>query len=170
MSSKLKFKDKIKLVISDFDGIFTDGSIYINDDEKFSSYKKINFSDVMGASILLKNEINLVIISGEKSGAISYLKKKFPKILVYEGIRDKLTVLKNIINDFDINLDNAVYIGDDINDIECLNYVSNKITVDTANYKVKDVQDIQIVEKDKNGFGAFRKVVDEVILHNEKFC
>ena len=30
MSSKLKFKDKIKLVISDFDGIFTDGSIYIN--------------------------------------------------------------------------------------------------------------------------------------------
>ena len=164
MSSKLKFKDKIKLVISDFDGIFTDGSIYINDDEKFSSYKKINFSDVMGASILLKNEINLVIISGEKSGAISYLKNKFPKILVYEGIRDKLTVLKNII------LDNAVYIGDDINDIECLNYVSNKITVDTANYKVKDVQDIQIVEKDKNGFGAFRKVVDEVMLHNEKFC
>ena len=40
MSNKLNFKGKINFVISDFDGIFTDGSIYINDDEKFSSYKK----------------------------------------------------------------------------------------------------------------------------------
>ena len=169
MSNDLKFKDKIKLVITDFDGIFTDGSIYISDNGQ-NSYKKISYQDIMGVSILIKNNIDFAIISGEKSGAISYLKNKFPKIVVHEGIRDKLTVLKSIINQYNINLDNVVYIGDDINDIECLKFVNNKFTVKNANFKVKKVDNIQIIEKNENGVGAFRQVVDEVIINNEKFC
>lgn len=168
MSNNLKFKDKIKLVISDFDGIFTDGSISISDDGQ-NSYKKISYQDIMGVSILLKNNIDFAIISGEKSGAISYLKNKFHKIIVYEGIRDKLKVLKNIINEYNMNLDNIVYIGDDINDIECLKFVNNKFTVKNANYKVKKIDNIQIVEQNENGVGVFRHIVDEVIINNEKF-
>ncbi len=168
MSSNLKFKDKIKLIISDFDGIFTDGSIFISDDGQ-TSYKKLSYQDIMGVSILIKNNIEFAIISGEKSGAISYLKNKFPKIIVYEGIRDKLNILKNIINEYNINIDNIAYIGDDINDIECLKFVNNKFTVKNANYKVKKVDNIQIIEKNENGTGAFRHLVDEVIINNEKF-
>ena len=168
MSSNLKFKDKIKLIISDFDGIFTDGSIFISDDGQ-TSYKKLSYQDIMGVSILIKNNIEFAIISGEKSGAISYLKNKFPKIIVYEGIRDKLNILKNIINEYNINIDNIAYIGDDINDIECLKFVNNKFTVKNANYKVKKVDNIQIIEKNENGTGAFRYLVDEVIINNEKF-
>ena len=169
MSKNFKFNDKIKLVISDFDGIFTDGSIFISDDGQ-TSCKKISYKDIMGISLLIKNNIDFAIISGEKSGAISYLKNKFPKIIVFEGIRNKLNILKNIINEYSMNLDNIVYIGDDVNDIECLEFVKNKFTVKNANYKVKQVEHIQIIEKSENGNGAFRELVDEVILNNEKFC
>lgn len=168
MSNNLKFKDKIKLIISDFDGVFTDGSVYICDDGK-NTYKKISYQDIMGVSILIKNNIDFVIISGEKSGAISYLKNKFPKIITHEGIRDKLKVLKDIINEYKFDINNVIYIGDDVNDIECLKLVGNKFTVENANYKVKKLDNIQVIKKNENEICTFRKLVDEVIINNEKF-
>ena len=56
------------MVISDFDGIFTDNTIYIDEDGKIS--RKINFRDVMGISLLIKNGFEFGIISGEKNSAI----------------------------------------------------------------------------------------------------
>ena len=57
----LKLSKDIKLVASDFDGVFTDGSVYIDEDLK--QVKKINFSDIMAVSLLLKAGYKFAIIS-----------------------------------------------------------------------------------------------------------
>ena len=75
----------IKLVVSDFDGIFTDGKLEIFSDGKTS--KKIDYKDIMGIAIILKKGINFAIISGEKSFAIDILKEKFPNIDVFQNER-----------------------------------------------------------------------------------
>lgn len=156
----LKLSDKIKMVITDFDGVVTDNCAYISDDFKIS--RKINFKDVMAFSLLKKNNYMIGIISGEKNAAIEILAKKFNIEEVHQNIRIKIDVLKSIIEKYGLSKDEFLYIGDDINDIECLEYAKYKITVPHAVEKVKNIQDIQITQS-VAGDGAFREVADCLI-------
>ena len=116
----LKLPETIKMVITDFDGVVTDNCVYINDD--FSMSRKLNFKDVMAFSILKKNGYKIGIISGEKNSAIEILAKKFEVEEVHQNIRVKIDVLKDIIEKYNLDENEFVYIGDDVNDIECLNF------------------------------------------------
>lgn len=160
MAIKIKLDKNIKLIVSDFDGVFTDGGIYIFDD--FQTAKKLNFKDIMGISQALKNDFKLALISGEKSKAVDYLVNKFPAIDAHQGIRDKLSELKIIIEQYAVKREEVIYIGDDVNDIECLNYVDHPITVPNSNSKVKEVKNVQITDSN-GGDGAFREVIDSLL-------
>lgn len=153
----LKLPDTIKMIITDFDGIVTDNCVYITDD--FSMSRRLNFKDIMAFSILRKNNYEIAIISGEKNAAMEILAKKFQIAEVHGNIRIKIDVLKNIVEKYNLSKDEFVYIGDDINDIECLEYAKYKITVPHATQKVKNIKGIQITEN-LAGSGAFREVAD----------
>ncbi len=156
----LKLPKTIKMIITDFDGIVTDNCVYISGDGNFS--RRLNFKDVMAFSILRKNDYKMGIISGEKNKAIEILAKKFQVEEVHQNIRIKIEVLKNIVEKYNLSKEEFVYIGDDINDLECLNFAKYKITVPHAVEKVKAVENIQITENSA-GNGAFREVADCLI-------
>lgn len=155
--SNIKLPNSIKMVITDFDGIVTDNCVYINDD--FSMSRKLNFKDVMAFSILKKKGFDIAIISGEGNAAIEILAKKFGIKEIHQNIRVKINVLKDIIELYGLSNEEFVYIGDDINDIECLEFAKYKVTVPHSVEKVKSVAGIQITEAEA-GNGAFREVVD----------
>lgn len=157
MMSELKIQKTIKMVITDFDGVLTDGGIYINEDMSVS--RKINFKDIMGISLLVKAGIKVGIISGEKNPIINFLAERFGLKETHQDIRLKIDVLKSIVERNNLSPDEIIYIGDDINDIECLNFASTKITVPGSTDKVKKVEGIQVTTK-TGGDGAFREVVD----------
>ncbi len=157
---KLKLPQTIKMVITDFDGVVTDNCVYINDD--FSMSRKLNFKDVMAFSILKKNDYMIGIISGEKNAAIEILAKKFQIEEIHQNIRIKIDVLTDIVKKYNLSKEEFLYIGDDINDIECLNFAKYKITVPHSVQKVKDVEGIQVTENEA-GNGAFREVADCLI-------
>lgn len=156
----LRLPDTIKMLITDFDGIVTDNCVYINDD--FSMLRKLNFKDIMAFSLLRKNNYEVAIISGEKNAAMEILARKFGIKEMHGNIRIKIDVLKSIVEKYNLTKDEFVYIGDDINDIECLEYAKYKITVPHAVKRVKDIKDIQITEN-AAGNGAFREVADCLI-------
>ncbi len=160
MFNKLRLPKNIKLIVSDFDGVFTDGSIYI--DEDFKTTKKINFKDIMGVSQAVKNNLQIVLISGERSKAVDFLTNKFSKLEAHQGIREKFILLKEIIEQKGLTPEEVIYIGDDVNDIDCLKYVKTRITVPNANPKVKKLKGIYIT-KNPGGDGAFREVVDTLL-------
>ena len=153
----LKLPKTIKMVITDFDGIVTDNCVYISDEGKIS--RRLNFKDVMAFSILRKNNYMMGIISGEGNAAIEILAKKFQIEEIHQNIRIKIDVLKHIIEKYNLSKEEFVYIGDDINDLECLNFAKYKITVPHAVDKIKAVENIQITEN-LAGNGAFREVAD----------
>lgn len=157
---KLNLPKTIKMVVTDFDGVVTDNCVYIGDD--FSMTRRLNFKDVMAFSLLKKNDYKIGIISGEKNAAIEILAKKFQIEEVHQNIRIKIDVLKNIIEKYGLSKDEFLYIGDDVNDIECLEFAKYKITVPHAAEKVKAVKDIQVTENIA-GNGAFREVADCLI-------
>lgn len=153
----LELPKSIKMVITDFDGVVTDNCVYI--DNNFNMTRKLNFKDIMAFAILKRNNIKIGIISGEENSAIKTLSEKFQIDEVHQKIRIKIDILKKIISKYNLSQDEYVYIGDDINDIECLNYAKYKITVPHAIQKVKKIKNIQIT-KNNAGEGAFREVAD----------
>ena len=155
--SGIKLPKTVKMVITDFDGIVTDNCVYINED--FSMSRKLNFKDVMGFSILRKNGYEIAIISGEKNSAIETMAKKFKIDEIHQNIRNKIEVLKMIIEKYNLSQEEYVYLGDDINDLECLKFAKYKISVPHAVDKVKKVDNIQITQS-QAGDGAFREVAD----------
>ncbi len=156
----IKLPETIKMVITDFDGIITDNCVYI--DSKGDMTRKLNFKDVMAFSLLRKNGFMMGIISGETNSAIELIANKFQLEEVHQGIRNKLAVIKSIIEKYGLKEDEYVYIGDDVNDYESLCYSKYAVTVPDAVDKIKLIEGIQITQR-HGGAGAFREVADALI-------
>ena len=157
----LQLSKKIKMVVSDFDGVFTDGSIYIS--EKNEVQKKLNFKDIMGVSILVKAGIDFAIISGEKSNILDYFKEKFNLKEIHGGIRQKGFVLSDIMERYGLKSDEVLYIGDDINDISAMELVDYRIAPKNVNPIVTvKVLNLQITES-YGGNGAIREIADTLV-------
>lgn len=153
----LNIPKTIKMIISDFDGIMTDNCIYVDEELKVS--RKINFKDIMAVSLLRKAGIELAFISGENNPLIDLLSQRFGLNECHQNIRIKVDVIKQIVEKHKLGHDEFLYIGDDINDIDCLKFSSIRITVPNSTSKVKEVDGIQITTE-VGGNGAFREVVD----------
>lgn len=155
--SELKIPKTVKMIISDFDGIMTDGGVYIDEDLRMS--RKLHYKDLMALAVLRRNNIDLVYISGEKNPIMDLLQQRFSLKEVHHDIRIKIDVLKNVVEKYGLKQGEFLYIGDDINDVDCLNFSDVKITVPNAAKAVKQVEGIQITGE-SGGSGALREVVD----------
>ncbi|MBQ8847996.1 MAG: HAD hydrolase family protein [Candidatus Gastranaerophilales bacterium] len=157
----LQLSKDIKFVVSDFDGVFTDGSIYIS--EKNEVQKRMNFKDIMGVSMLLKKGINFGIISGEKSNILDYFKDKFNLVEIHGGIRQKGIVLDEIMKKYNLKSNEVLYIGDDINDIAAMELVDYRIAPKNLNpilpFKVNNLQ----ITDNYGGNGAIREIADILV-------
>ncbi|OGI02157.1 MAG: hypothetical protein A2104_03850, partial [Candidatus Melainabacteria bacterium GWF2_32_7] len=117
----LRLNKNIKLIVTDFDGVLTDGYVFyssVSDEE----IKRISFKDIMGISLAVKNGYKVAIISGEKNKIIDKLANKFLLQDVHQGIKDKLTSLQSIAEKYKLSCEEICFIGDDINDISALEW------------------------------------------------
>lgn len=160
MYKALKFENKIKLIISDFDGVFTDGTVFVGKDGQM--FKQISYKDIMGVSIAVKNGLIVAFLSGEISPAIDFMANKFDLKDVFQGIRDKTKIVVELMNKYSLQPENVLYVGDDINDIESMLLVANRVAPSNACEKVKQVEKIQITQN-SGGQGVFREIVDNLV-------
>ena len=157
----LNLSNEIKLIVSDFDGVFTDGSVYISESGEVE--KKLNFKDIMGVSLLIKNGFQFAIISGERSNILNYFKDKFGIAEIHGGIRQKGIVLNEIMEKYSLKSNEILYIGDDINDISAMELVKYRIAPKNLNpvmqFKVENLQ----ITQNCGGNGAIREIADELV-------
>jgi len=151
--------NKIKMVVSDIDGVWTDGTMYYSDEgdamRGFSTY------DGMAVSLLKQKEIIIAIISGEDSAIVDSRTKKLGIKEVYLGEKEKIKRLRYLIKKYNLSLENVAYIGDDILDIECLESVG--LSALSANSPIIDQCEVDLVTKRRGGDGAFREFVDIIL-------
>ena len=157
----LKLSKDIKMFISDFDGVFTDGSIYIS--EKNEVQKKLNFKDIMGVWLLLNHGINFAIISGEASNILNYFRDTLGVKELHGGIRDKGYVLRDIMQRYNLKSEEILYIGDDVNDIPAMKLVKYRIAPKNYNKILNTSVDNLQITHNFGGSGAIREVIDELI-------
>ena len=154
-----KTKQKIRMFITDVDGVLTDGGMYYS--EKGEILKKFNTRDGMGIEILVKNGIIPVILTKENSSIVLKRAEKLKIKEVYIGVEDKLKKAETLIKKYDFGFDEVVYIGDDINDIPLLKKVGFSCCPFDAIEEVKKV--VNHVCKAKGGEGVVREVVDIIV-------
>ncbi len=149
----------IKLVITDIDGVWTDGGMYI--DNNGNEFKKFNTSDSAGVLMLRGLEIPLVIITGEDTEIVQRRSEKLKVNYLFMGVRNKLLVATTLCKDLGISLKETAFIGDDINDIQLLRAVGLSATPsNSVEYVRKEA--MWRLEK-KGGEGVFREFVEKIM-------
>ena len=155
---------KIKLVLTDIDGVWTDGGMYYYNTG--NELKKFNTSDSAGIIFLKKLNIPTGIITGENSEIVKRRSEKLKVEYLFLGVKNKLKVASDLCVKLGINLsENVAYIGDDINDIPLLQRVSISATPSNAPDYVKRISDWTM--KRKGGEGVFREFVEKILMENE---
>jgi YrbI family 3-deoxy-D-manno-octulosonate 8-phosphate phosphatase len=115
-----KFK-KIKLVLTDVDGVLTDGGMYYT--TQGDIMKKFHTRDGMGVTLLRKYNIPTILITKEKTKMVKQWAAKMKVEKLYDGIIKKNMILDKVCNAFNLKSDEIAYIGDDVNDVPLLKAV-----------------------------------------------
>lgn len=154
----------IKILVMDVDGTLTDGKINIS--EKGELFKSFNVKDGYGiANLLPKMNILPVIITGRNSEIVKERCKDLNIELLYQGINDKIFQLKEVLYKLNLTADQVAYIGDDLNDLDCLEYVGISACPSDAVSLVKER--VNYICKNKGGNGAVREFIDWLAMENK---
>lgn len=149
----------IKLRIIDVDGTLTDGKIYMGENDEIM--KAFDVKDGYGiAHILPKLDIVPVIITGRESIIVTNRAAEIGVSEIYQGVIGKLNTLKIVVEKYRCNPENLAYIGDDINDMPCMEYCGLTACPADGHKVIKQYVDY-ICEKN-GGNGAVREFIDYI--------
>ena len=150
---------KPKLILTDIDGVWTDGGMYY--DQTGNEWKKFHTYDSAGVLFAHQNEIPVGIITGEDTEIVARRAAKLKIDYLFQGVKNKLEVAENLCKELNISLDEVAYIGDDLGDIELLKNVGISATPNSAPEYVKKYS--QMVMTKNGGDGVFREFVEKIL-------
>ena len=154
---------EVKLFLTDCDGCLTDGGMYYS--ENGDELKKFNTRDGMGFALLRERGILTGIITSESVDLNRRRAEKLKLDILEAGCEDKASAVKRICQEYEIRLENVVYIGDDINDLEAIRLAGFGCCPADALPLVKEAADYITVAK--GGEGVIREVA-ELVLKAER--
>lgn len=152
--------DELKVFLSDIDGVLTDGGMYYT--EEGDEMKKFHTYDGMGFGLLKEKGIKTGLITGEMRVLNRKRYEKLQLDYFFPGARDKLSIVRELCKELDIDLKNVAYIGDDINDAELLSNVGFPACPSSAQDMIKSIPGIRIMSKE-GGNGAVREFINQVL-------
>lgn len=153
----LRMKSIIKLFVMDVDGTLTDGKIYMGNNGELM--KAFNVKDGYAISQLItKQRIIPIIITGRESRIIEQRAAELGIVELYQGVEDKISLLKMLAKKYNTNSDEIAYIGDDVNDLECINFCKFTACPADAHDIVKP--EVSYICSKTGGNGAVREFID----------
>jgi YrbI family 3-deoxy-D-manno-octulosonate 8-phosphate phosphatase len=155
----MNFKE-IKSVVFDFDGVFTDNTVIV--DQNGVESVKCWRSDGLGLDRLRSLGITLLVISTEINPVVSTRAKKL-KMECIQGVDDKSTTILQWASDKNIQLLNTAFIGNDINDIPAFKKVGFPIAVADSYEEIKPY--VKFITSKNGGYGAVREICD--LIYND---
>lgn len=157
--------EKIKLVLTDNDGVLTDTGVYYSANGE--ELKRFSIRDGMGIERLRKYaNVETIIITGEESGSVRARAEKLKMKEYYLGVKKKEEVLLEILKKHNLTVDEIAFVGDDSNDVEIMKLVGFKATPSDGMNFIKEIADY--ICENKGGNGAFREVAELIISFKSK--
>ncbi len=149
---------EIRLMVFDFDGVFTDNRVLVGEDG--SEYVFCNRADGLGLANLRQNGIDCIVLSTETNPVVARRCEKL-KLECFQGCADKGKVLEGILRRKKIDSARVGYVGNDINDLDCMKNVGVAICVADAAPEIRALA--HWITSRRGGEGAVREICDLVI-------
>jgi 3-deoxy-D-manno-octulosonate 8-phosphate phosphatase (KDO 8-P phosphatase) len=148
----------VRLVVFDFDGVFTDNTVYVSQDgtESVRCWR----GDGLGLSALKRLGIDTIIVSTETNPVVGARSRKLAMRWV-QGCDDKLAAVRALAEEFGVTLQHVAFVGNDINDLDCLKAVGLPIVVHDSHPAVLKSAYYRTVRC--GGRGAVREVCDLIV-------
>jgi YrbI family 3-deoxy-D-manno-octulosonate 8-phosphate phosphatase len=161
ISSKIK---KIKILLSDIDGVLTDGGMYYTEDGMVM--KKFFVKDGMGAMLLKKAGFLTGVISTDVSLINKTRAERLKTDFIFLGVWEKEKTLEEICEQTKLSPENVAFIGDDVNDLQILQKVGFAACPADAVDEAKKI--VHYKCKNKGGKGAYREVADLILKYHHR--
>ena len=149
----------IKLLVLDVDGVMTDGSIYLDAEQEL--FKSFNAKDGMGISCAIRCGLQVAIITGRCSPIIRRRARELGIVEVCENVKEKRSALAELLQKYNLSLNETAYVGDDLNDLPVLTQVGLACAPADAVEEVKQV--CHFVSEKKGGGGAVRQITEFIL-------
>ena len=160
MESKIITKcKKIKVLLTDVDGVLTDGGMYYS--SKGDVMKKFYARDGMAISLLKKNSIPTILVTKEKTMTVKQWAKKMNVKKLYDGVAKKEQVLEKICHEFKVKPNEIAFIGDDVNDVKLLEKVGFAAMPNNGIKQLRKICDYKC--KASGGEGVLREIGDLIL-------
>ncbi|WP_313131754.1 acylneuraminate cytidylyltransferase [Stutzerimonas nitrititolerans] len=146
---------KMKLLVFDFDGVFTDNRVYVSSTGEESVC--CSRSDSLGLDYLKKAGLEMLVLSTETSSVVAQRCRKL-RLECLPGQGNKLDALQSVLIERGLQWDQIAYMGNDLNDLDCLRRVGLAIAPNDAHPEVLRTADL--LTEQAGGHGAIRQVAD----------
>jgi N-acylneuraminate cytidylyltransferase len=147
-----------EIVVLDFDGVLTDNHVLVS--ETGTESVSCSRADSLGLDSLLAAGIPTVVLSTEANPVVSARCRKLG-LECRQALRDKLPVLKDLLRERGIEPADAMYVGNDVNDLDCMRLVGWPVAVADAVSEVRAAA--RIVLGRRGGDGAVREICDRIL-------
>lgn len=151
-----------KLVITDIDGVWTDGGMYYT--AEGDVMKRFSVKDGWGVIFLRQLGIPVAIITGEDTQIVQKRADKLKIKHCYLGVKDKVAQAKELCRELGITLGEVAFIGDDLNDLPLLRLAG--FSASPANTPEYVKREVNYVTTAHGGYGAFREFVEKLLADN----
>lgn len=150
------FPENVKMIVMDFDGVLTDNRVWVDENgkEAVAAYR----SDSLGLALLRgRAGIEPLVISKETNPVVTKRCQKM-NVPVLQGIDQKANTLKKVLQERMIKPTEVIYVGNDVNDLECFPVVGFAAAPADAEKSVLMAADLVLTRK--GGHGAVREICD----------
>jgi len=149
----------IRLVIFDVDGVLTDGGLHF--DHEGNEHKVFNSRDGHGMKMLMESGVDIAIITGRTSVAVSRRMAGLGISHLYQGQQDKVPAYEDLLRQFDLTPDQVAYVGDDVVDLPIMCRVGLSVAVADAHELVRETA--VWTTPNAGGRGAARDVCELIL-------
>jgi 3-deoxy-D-manno-octulosonate 8-phosphate phosphatase (KDO 8-P phosphatase) len=156
---------KIKLVLMDLDGVLTNGKLLIYPDGNW--IREMDIKDGYAIQYAVKSGLTLVVVTGSSSSPVKERLATLGVNLFFENITVKSEKVKEILQDLNIEPEQAIFIGDDIPDLDAFALVGLRACPDDAVQDVKAVADY--ISPYKGGNGCVRDILEKILRVQDKW-
>jgi YrbI family 3-deoxy-D-manno-octulosonate 8-phosphate phosphatase len=154
----------IRLLLTDVDGILTNGKVYLSDENEWVQF---DIQDGIGHRLASCAGLSIGWLSGRVSKPVTVRAKHLKINYLLQGKLDKVVAAEKLCDKLDLKLSEVAYMGDDIIDLPLLQTVGFSATVPYGRPEVKKAVDY--VTKAQAGDGAFREVVEKILKSQGKW-
>ncbi len=149
----------IKLLFLDVDGVLTDGRITLN--EKGEEIKSFDVKDGLGLKLLIRDGIEVVVITGRRSRVVAHRARELGIREVYQGVFDKRRLCRGLIEKRGLTKPQVASIGDDLPDLAMFQESGLCMTVADAVREVREQADF--IASRRGGRGAVREISEWIL-------